>query len=165
VCIARSNGKAKTLSKVYFVFEKQGITIRRSRIGEKDMALEVGMKWQETEEVTKDNTAAVLGSGGMNVYATPAMILLMEKASWTLAGKELEEGLTTVGTSVNVKHLSASPIGSTITCNTELVEIDRKRLVFHVEAFDNVGKIGEGTHERFIVESEKFLAKTEAKLK
>ena len=137
---------------------------RKQGVGEESMALEVGMKWQETEEVTNENTAAVLGSGGLDVYATPAMILLMEKASWALAGQKLEEGLTTVGISLNVKHLSASPVGSTITCNTELVEIDRKRLVFHVEAFDQAGKIGEGTHERFIVEGEKFLKKAEEKL-
>ena len=128
------------------------------------MALEVGMKWEEKQEVTKECTAQTLGSGGLAVYATPAMILLMEKASWTLAEKELEEGMTTVGTSLNIKHLSASPVGSHITCRTTLVEIDRKRLVFEVEAFDEQGKIGEGIHERFLVQGEKFLAKAEAKL-
>lgn len=128
------------------------------------MALEVGMKWKEMQEVTQDNTAETLGSGGLSVYATPAMILLMEKASFLLAEQALEEGLTTVGTSINIKHLSASPVGSQIVCETELVEIDRKRLVFHVEVFDNAGKIGEGVHERFIVEGEKFLAKAKTKL-
>lgn len=128
------------------------------------MALEVGMEWTETQEVTSECTAGALGSGGLSVYATPAMILLMEKASWKLAEKELEEGMTTVGTSLNVKHLSASPVGSHITCHTKLVEIDRKRLVFEVTAFDDQGKIGEGIHERFLVQGEKFLAKAEEKL-
>lgn len=128
------------------------------------MALEVGLKNELTEMVNDGNTAAVLGSGGMNVYATPAMILLMEKTSWALAGKELEDGLTTVGTSINIKHMAASPVGSKIVCKTELVEMDRKRLVFHVEAYDDCGIIGEGTHERFIVEGDKFMAKAEAKI-
>lgn len=128
------------------------------------MALEVGLKGELTEIVNEGNTAAMLGSGGLNVYATPAMILLMEKTSWTIAEKELEEGLTTVGTSIDIKHTSASPIGSNITCKSELVEVDRKRLVFHVEAHDDCGMIGEGTHERFIIDSDKFMAKTQAKL-
>lgn len=128
------------------------------------MALEVGLKGELTEVVNRENTAAMLGSGGLEVYATPAMILLMEKTSWTIAEKELEEGLTTVGTALNIKHTSASPIGAKITCKSELVEVDRKRLVFQVEAYDDCGMIGEGTHERFIIDSNKFMTKTNAKL-
>lgn len=128
------------------------------------MALEVGMEWKIEREVTSECTAKALGSGGLLVYGTPAMILLMEKTAFQLVEKELEEGMTTVGTSLDVKHISASPVGSKITCHAKLIEIDRKRLVFEVVAFDNQGKIGEGIHERFLVHGEKFLAKAEEKL-
>lgn len=128
------------------------------------MALEVGMEWTESEDVTMERTAGVLGSGGLQVYATPAMVLLMEKSAWKLAEQEMEDGMTTVGTSLNIKHLSASPIGSHITCHAKLVEIDRKRLVFEVEVLDEQGKVGEGIHERFLVQGEKFLQKAEEKL-
>lgn len=76
----------------------------------------------------------------------------------------LEEWQSTVGTLVNIKHLSASPVGMTITCKTELVDIDRRRLVFHVECYDTAGLIGEGDHERFIIDEAKFMAKTDGKL-
>ena len=76
----------------------------------------------------------------------------------------LEEGQSTVGTVVNVKHLAASPVGMKVTCQTELIEIDRRRLVFKVACFDDAGLIGEGEHERFIIDIDKFLAKANAKL-
>lgn len=128
------------------------------------MILEVGMKRTEVETVTEENTAKAFGSGGLLVYATPAMVLLMEKTSFLLAEEAMEEGMTTVGTSLQIKHISASPIGSTITCQSELVEIDRKRLVFRVEVSDQVGKIGEGIHERFLVEGSTFVEKANSKL-
>ena len=106
--------------------------------------LEAGIKGQHTIIVEKENTAAVMKSG-------------------TLAD-ELEEGCVTVGTSLNVKHLAASPVGMKVTCNTTLVEVDKRRLVFSVEVEDETGKVGEGTHERFIVQAEKFQNKADAKL-
>ena len=105
-----------------------------------------------------------LGSGSLAVFATPAMIALMEKTARLSVAPFLEDGQSTVGTLVNVKHLSASPVGMKITCRTELKEIDRRRLVFHVECSDEAGIIGEGEHERFIIDEAKFMAKTEAKL-
>lgn len=128
------------------------------------MALENGIKLEVKEEVTMDKTAKVWGSGDLDVYATPAMLLLMEKTSKNLVSPCLEEGFTTVGTKLDVSHVSASPVGSQITCISELIEVDRKRLVFQVSAYDQGGLIGEGSHQRFIVESQSFMKKAESKL-
>ena len=108
--------------------------------------LEKGIKGQEEITVNENNTAEALGSGSLAVFATPAMIALMEKTARLSVAPYLEEGQSTVGTLVNIKHLSASPVGMTITCKTELVDIDRRRLVFHVECYDTAGLIGEGDH-------------------
>lgn len=126
--------------------------------------METGIIGQEELIVNETNTAEALGSGSLAVFATPAMIALMEKTARLSVAPSLEDGQSTVGTLVNVKHLSASPVGMKITCRTELKEIDRRRLVFHVECSDEAGIIGEGEHERFIIDEAKFMAKTEAKL-
>lgn len=126
--------------------------------------LEKGIKGQGEIIVTESDTAQALGSGSLAVLATPAMIALMEKTARLSVSSYLDDGQSTVGTLVNVKHLVASPVGMKITCRTELIEIDRRRLVFHVECFDSAGIIGEGEHERFIIDEAKFMSKTEAKL-
>lgn len=126
--------------------------------------METGIIGQEELIVNEMNTAEALGSGSLAVFATPAMIALMEKTARLSVAPFLEDGQSTVGTLVNVKHLSASPVGMKITCRTELKEIDRRRLVFHVECSDEAGIIGEGEHERFIIDEAKFMSKTEAKL-
>lgn len=126
--------------------------------------LETGIKGHQTETVTEEKTAAAVGSGSLRVYATPAMIALMEKTALASVAGELEEGMTTVGTKLDVAHTSASPEGSTITCESVLTEIDRRRLVFTVTAYDDAGEIGKGIHERFIVDCAKFMDKTAAKL-
>lgn len=126
--------------------------------------LEAGIKGQHTIIVEKENTAAVMKSGTLAVFATPAMIALIEETAWKSVADELEEGCVTVGTSLNVKHLAASPVGMKVTCNTTLVEVDKRRLVFSVEVEDETGKVGEGTHERFIVQAEKFQNKADARL-
>lgn len=125
--------------------------------------LEAGIKHTKTETVTEKNTAGALGSGLLPVYATPAMILLLEAACAEAVAPELEEGSTTVGTKLDVEHVSATPVGLDVRCECELIEVDRRRLVFKVEIYDKAGIIGKGTHERFIVASEKFMAKTNAK--
>ncbi|MDD5922373.1 MAG: thioesterase family protein [Eubacteriales bacterium] len=127
------------------------------------MELKTGIKGSAEEMVTEENTAAKVGSGLLPVYATPSMIALIEKAAHTSIADGLEDGQGTVGTLMNVKHLSATPIGMKITAETELVEVDRRRLVFSVKAYDEAGLIGEGTHERFIIYNDKFLAKAESK--
>lgn len=113
--------------------------------------------------VTEELTAMRIGSGLLPVYATPMMIALMENTAANSVQPYLEEGQGTVGTRVDVSHLAATPLGMTIRVETELTEIDRRRLVFSVHAFDDAGLIGEGTHERFIVNNEKFMLKANSK--
>ena len=126
-------------------------------------AIVPGIRGEKTLTVAPENTAAVLGSGCLPVYATPAMITLMELCAAESVGELLDEGFSTVGTAIDVKHLSATPVGMRVCCETELVEVDRRRLVFRCRAYDEAGLIGEGTQERFIVENAKFMAKVEQK--
>ena len=127
------------------------------------MNIHVGDEIELTEEVVPENTAEKWGSGSLPVYATPAMISLIEQSAVNLLAGKLEEGQTTVGTNLNIAHVSATPVGGTIKCHCSLTEIDRKRLVFHVEVTDNKGRVGIGTHERFIVASEPFMEKAAKK--
>ena len=126
--------------------------------------LETGIQGKKELMVTKENTAKVMGSGTLDVFATPSMIALMEETAWTSVQSELEEGSGTVGTALNVKHVSATPVGMKVTCETELVKVDGRALTFSVKAYDEAGLIGEGEHERFIVYNEKFQSKADAKL-
>lgn len=126
--------------------------------------LRQGIKGRQELTVTGENTAKAVGSGILDVFATPAMIALMEKTAWESVQPELEEGSGTVGTSLDVRHVAASPLGMKITCETELVKVDGRALTFSVKAYDEAGLIGEGKHERFIVYNEKFQAKADAKL-
>lgn len=125
--------------------------------------LEVGIKGKDTVTVVYENTATAVGSGVLEVFATPMMIALMEKTACNSVIPYLDEGDGSVGTELNVKHVAATPIGMTVTCESELIEVDGRRLVFNVEAYDEVGLIGKGTHERFIVNNEKFQSKTNNK--
>lgn len=125
--------------------------------------METGIKGTQKITVTKEMTAEVMGSGTLPVYATPSMIALMENTASKSVQAQLEDGQGTVGTLINVKHVSATPVGMEVTCETTLVEADRKRLVFEVKAFDEAGLIGQGTHERFIIDNEKFLSKAQSK--
>ena len=118
-----------------------------------------GLFHSETLVVRHEDTAAVYGSGALEVFATPAMIALMEKTCLVGVSDKIGEGNTTVGIAVNIKHLKASPVGATIRCDAKLVEVDRKRLVFEVKCFEGETMIGEGIHERFVVNSEKFMGK------
>lgn len=110
--------------------------------------------------VTKNDTAIKMGSGDLEVYATPAMIALMENASKSLVINDLPEGFTTVGIEMNVQHIKSSPIGANIKCRATLIKIDRKKLFFEVEASDDNGLIGKGSHIRYIVNSLDFMKKT-----
>ena len=126
--------------------------------------MEIGITGVQTLTVTEDKTAKALGSGELAVFATPCMIALMENTAYKSVQPFLAEGQGTVGTLLNVRHVAATPVGMVVRCETKLVEIDRKRLVFEVRAFDACGLIGEGSHERFIVDNQKFMQKTSAKL-
>src|SRR5579883_2388453 len=123
------------------------------------MALTVGITGEATSVVVHENTAAAVGAGGVEVFATPMMIALMENASWRAVADHLDEGYVTVGTLVNVRHLAATPLGQQVRATAKLIEIDGRRLVFQVEAYDEKRKIGEGLHERFIVHLQRFLQK------
>jgi predicted thioesterase len=122
-----------------------------------ELDLSVGLKYREEKTVKMDDTAKVFGSGAAEVFATPMMIGLMEAASMNSVKDYLPKGYSTVGTLVNIKHISATRVGKKVWAEAELIEIDRKRLVFKVTAYDEDKKIGEGTHERFVINDEKFM--------
>lgn len=127
--------------------------------------VEIGIKGKQTKMVDETNTAQVYGSGDIAVFATPAMIGLMEYTASQSVAPYLEEGQSTVGTLVNVKHLAATPVGLEVICESELTRVDRRRLVFNVKAYDEKGTlIGEGVHERFIIDKDKFLKKAYSQL-
>ena len=123
----------------------------------KDM--EIGLKFQSQTVVSSANTALTLGSGDMEVFATPAMVALMENAAMLAVKDYLPEGSATVGTQINTSHIKASPLGATITASATLTAVEGRRLEFDVKAWDEKGVIGEGTHTRFIVDRERFLSK------
>ena len=126
--------------------------------------LEVGIKGNNEVKVVAENTAKNVGSGMLEVFATPAMTALMESTACESVMPYLEDGEGTVGISLNIRHVSATPIGMTVFCESELIGIDRKRLVFSLKVSDEKGIIGDGIHERFIVNNEKFMSKANAKL-
>jgi predicted thioesterase len=125
--------------------------------------LQPGLTGESTERVTEDNTAESWDSGGLPVYSTPSMIALIELAAINAVDKMLPGGWSTVGTALDVKHLAATPMGLEVRATAELLEIDGRRLRFKVEAFDSLDKIGEGYHDRFIIENEKFIKKIAGK--
>lgn len=126
--------------------------------------MEKGKKFSIERTVTNEMTARVMGSGTLDVLATPAMIALIEETAWKSVADMLEEGQATVGTNLKVDHLAPTPVGMKVVCNTELVEVDGRRLVFNVSVSDEAGGVGRGTHERFIINESKFQAKANAKL-
>ena len=126
--------------------------------------METGICGVQTIAVAEQQTAKHLGSGELAVFATPCMIALMENTAYRSVQPQLEPGQGTVGTLLNVKHLAATPVGMEVRCETKLIEVDRKRLVFEVKAFDACGLIGEGVHERFIVDNQRFMQKAQSKL-
>lgn len=121
------------------------------------MTIKIGVRGNAQTIVTVSNTAKSMGSGDLEVLATPAMVALMEQAA--VNALELSDDQSTVGTSLNITHSAATAIGVKITASAELIEIDRRRLVFSVEASDEAGQIGVGKHERFIIDKEPFVKK------
>lgn len=126
--------------------------------------LEAGRIFVIEREVTENDTAKAFGSGELEVLATPKMIALMEEASYKCVADGLDAGASTVGTYLDVKHLAATPVGMKVKVESALEEVDGRRLVFALKAYDECGLIGEGKHERFVVFSEKFVTKAYAKL-
>ncbi|WP_312200643.1 thioesterase family protein [Anaerospora hongkongensis] len=128
-----------------------------------DFNLQIGMTAEKSEKVTENNTALKYGSGGVAVYATPAMIGIMEGTCLAAVDPFLPEGMSTVGIHLDVKHTAATPVGMSVRATAKLIEISGKRLTFTVEAYDNKEKIGEGTHQRYIIDLAKFLQKAQEK--
>lgn len=121
--------------------------------------LEKGLKYESRVTVLAANTALALGSGDMEVFATPAMVALMENAAMNAVVDCLPEGSTTVGIEISTSHLKASAVGAVVVAEATLEEVDGRRLVFSLKAWDEAGVIGEGKHTRFIVDRERFLSK------
>ena len=121
--------------------------------------MEIGITYTSTTVVDNSNTAAALGSGDMDVFATPAMVALMENAAMNAVAPHLEQGQTTVGTQITTSHIKASALGATISATATLTAVDGRSLTFTIVASEGDKTIGEGTHTRFIVDRERFLAK------
>ncbi len=125
--------------------------------------LKKGIIGTQEKMVTEELSARSLGSGTLAVFATPAMVALMEETAWKSVQKYLPEGEGSVGISLNITHVAATPLGMKVRCESELVEVDGRKLIFSLKAFDERGLIGEGTHERFVINNEKFQKKTNEK--
>ena len=128
------------------------------------MEITVGMKAEVGTLVEREDTAREVGSGDLLVYATPCMVALMEGAACEAIAEALSDTQTTVGTSLNIEHISATPVGLDVRAEAEVTAVEGKVITFAVRAFDEVGEIGHGTHTRVIVNSQKFLDKAYAKL-
>ena len=123
-----------------------------------------GITNEKSVAVMMENTALAMGSGTLRVFATPAMIALCEGCCAESVEDLLDEGMTSVGVKVDIEHLAASPLGASILCKSRLVAVDGRKLDFEVEIYDNVDLIGKGRHTRFIVDAERFVTTTYAKL-
>lgn len=126
--------------------------------------MEAGLSKKMQEMVTDQNTAKAVGSGGLDVYATPAMIALIEKTCYNCMQERLDSNQTSVGTLVDVAHVSATPIGKQVECDAKIEKVDGRKVCFIVEVSDDFGIIGEGRHERFIVDIDRFMTKVNGKL-
>jgi predicted thioesterase len=127
------------------------------------MTLEVGMSAEIRHVVQEEDTAAHYGSGLVPVLSTPHLVALMENAAHALCLPHLREGESVVGTRIDLRHLAATPVGMEVRVRAELVEIDGPRLRFHIEAWDEVERIGVCEHERFILDEARFMRRMEKK--
>ena len=128
------------------------------------MEITVGMKGEAFTDVEREDTAQLVGSGSLLVYATPCMVALMEGAACEAIAEALDESQTTVGTALNIEHISATPVGMEVRAEAVVTEVNGKVITFEVNAYDEAGPIGKGTHKRVIINSQKFLEKTYGKL-
>ncbi len=125
--------------------------------------ISVGTKAVSSMEVTPDVVAAHLGSGGLRVFATPAMALLVERTCRSMIEPELPPGQSTVGVEIHVRHLAPTPLGRTVRINAEIAGLDGRAVDFHAELWDEVEKVGEAEHRRVIIDLDRFLKRVEAK--
>ena len=128
------------------------------------MEIIVGMKGEAGTMAEREDTAMEVGSGSLLVYATPCMVALMEGAACEAIQEALSDSQTTVGTELNIQHISATPVGLEVRAEAEVIAVDGKVITFEVKAFDEAGEIGKGTHKRVIVNTQKFLEKAYNKL-
>ena len=128
------------------------------------MAIEIGMKGEVQSFVEKEDTAAEVGSGSLLVYATPCMVALMEGAACEAIAEALSDTQTTVGTALNIEHISATPVGLEVRAVATVTAVEGKCITFDVEAFDEAGPIGKGTHKRVLITAQRFLDKTYSKV-
>ncbi len=126
--------------------------------------IETGIKGQAETLVEREDTAQVVGSGDLLVYATPCMVALMEGAACQSVAPFLAEGESTVGTRMDVRHTSATPVGMTVRAESVVTDVDGRKITFEIHAFDEAGEIGSAVHERVIIRAERFLEKTYEKL-
>jgi predicted thioesterase len=156
-CSWRSRGNPLCRHVVALVLAIQG--------GIVDSKIVIGKSATVSVKVNESNTALAVGSGSLSVFATPMMIALMEQAACTVLADALSEVETSVGTMINVQHLAASSIGSTVTAMATITAVFGRKIIFQVTASDNKGEVGIGTHERVIVDSERFMERAEKRLK
>ena len=121
--------------------------------------METGLTYTSTLVVSADHVAAVMGSGDLHVFATPAMVALMENAAMMAVAEHLPEGSTTVGAMMNTSHVKPSPVDESIKATAVLTEVEGRKLTFEIKAEDSKGIIGEATHVRYIVDRERFMSK------
>ena len=128
------------------------------------MEITVGMKGKVSNLVEREDTALEVGSGSLLVYATPCMVALMEGAACEAIAAALPEEKTSVGTALNISHLAATPVGMEVYAEAEVTEVEGNTITFALTAYDESGKIGEGTHKRAVITAQRFLDKVYAKL-
>ena len=128
------------------------------------MEITVGMKGEVATLAEREDTAKEVGSGSLLVYATPCMVALMEGAACEAIQDALSDNQTTVGTELNIQHISATPVGLEVRAEAEVTAVEGKVITFQVKAFDEAGEIGNGIHKRVIVNTQKFLEKAYEKL-
>ena len=128
------------------------------------MEIKVGLKAEVSTVVEREDTALEVGSGSLLVYATPCMVALMEGAACEAIVDCLSDTKTSVGTELNIKHLSATPVGLEVRAEAEVTAVEGNTITFQVTAYDEAGKIGEGTHKRVVISTQKFLDKVYDKL-
>lgn len=128
------------------------------------MEITVGMKGEAGSTVEREDTALEVGSGALLVYATPCMVALMEGAACEAIAEALGDDQTTVGTMLNIEHISATPVGLDVRAEAIVTAVEGKVITFDVKAFDEAGEIGHGTHKRVLIHSQKFLERTYNKL-
>lgn len=126
--------------------------------------LKTGIQLTNTLTVTKSQTAKSIGSGGLDVLATPSIIRLMEKTAWESILPFLDKEDDTVGIFLEINHIAPTPIGAIVSCTSTLIDIDKRKLTFQIEAFDNKEKIAHAIHKRFIIKKDTFQQKANNKL-